>query len=67
MTEKEMLDKLIDLGFSAINIAEALHITNFNLEEATELLYLYTTSDRMSIIYELLKLKKRIEKLEKDK
>lgn len=67
MTEKEMLDKLTDLGFSAINSANALHITNFNLEEATELLYLYTALDRMSLIYEILKLKKRIEKLEKDK
>lgn len=66
MTQAEMIDKLMELGYAAIDCKTALHITNFNFEEAKELLYLYTISS-MHITYELLKLIKRVEKLEKDK
>jgi len=64
MTQREMVNKLMELGYSGFYAAEALKITNFNMEEAKELLYLYTKSS-MQLTYELLKLKKRVEKLEK--
>lgn len=66
MTQAEMRDKLMELGYSELDSKEALWLTNFNFEEAKELLYLYTISN-MHITYELLKLMKRVEKLEKDK
>ena len=66
MTQAEMRDKLMELGYSALDSKEALYLNNFNFEEAKELLYLYTISN-MHITYELLKLMKRVEKLEKDK
>jgi len=66
MTQAEMMNKLMELGYSALDSKEALLLTNFNFEEAKELLYLYTISN-MHITYELLKFMKRVEKLEKDK
>jgi len=66
MTQAEMLNKLMELGYSALDCKTALHITNFNFEESKELLHLYTISS-MHITYELLKLMKRVEKLEKDR
>ncbi len=66
MTQAEMRDKLVVLGYPALDSVSALRLTNFNFEEAKELLDLYTTSD-MNIVYKLLKLMKRVEKLEKDR
>lgn len=65
MTPKEMRDKLMELGYSELDSINALNLTNFNFEEAKELLHLYTISN-MRITYELLKLIKRVEKLEKE-
>jgi len=65
MTQAQMRDKLNELGYAMIDCREALCLTNFNFEESKELLYLYTISN-MHITYELLKLMKRVEKLEKD-
>lgn len=59
------VEKLMELGYSALDSKEALYLTKFNFEEAKELLYLYTISN-MHITYELLKLMKRVEKLEKE-
>ena len=60
MTKEEMKDKLMELGYTEIDCKTALHITNFNFEEAKKLLNLYTVSS-MNNTYELLKLMKRIE------
>jgi hypothetical protein len=64
MTPAEMRDKLVELGFSLMDSKFALITTNYNFEEAKELLYLYTTSE-IVVTYKLLKLMKSVEKLEK--
>ena len=66
MTKEKMINELMELGYSSSDTELALYLTKFNFEEAKELLYLYTISN-MHITYELLKLMKRVEKLEKDK
>jgi hypothetical protein len=64
MTPAEMRDKLMKLGYSAIYAVQALKMTNCNFEEAKELLCLYTKSS-MQLTYELLKLRRRVEELER--
>ncbi len=66
MTQREMVNKLVELGYGILNSSKALKLTNFNFEEAKELLHFHSGAD-MALEYEVLKLIKRVEKLEKDK
>jgi hypothetical protein len=64
MTPAEMRDKLAKQGYPIIYVVQALKMTNCNFEEAKEILDLYLES-KMQLTYELLKLRRRVEELER--
>ena len=61
MLKAEMIKKLVDLGYPSLESKDALVLTDFNFDEAKELLAFFFNSSYMSIVYEVLKLK-RLEK-----